>query len=587
MISQNSIDEVRLRTDIVEIISETVPLKNAGRNFKGLCPFHSEKTPSFVVSPDKQIFHCFGCGEGGNVFSFAMKSEGMSFIEAVRKFANRAGVKLPDETKEDRSEREDILDANQKAQDFFCEALNSTQGERARRYLAGRELGKNAIERFGVGFAPPGEKLLELRLKKEGLQTDVLEKAGLIVRGKGGEWYGKFRSRIMFPIHNLQGRIIGFGGRTLDDGGIPKYLNSPDTPVFRKGNVLYGLNFARRSLVEKGKAILCEGYLDVIRLNSVGIENSVAALGTSFTGRQADLLNRYVREVLVALDADPAGQNATLRALQIFIEKGVGVRVMVIPQGHDPDSYIRESGAEGFNKLIENAQSFLDFQLNLLVKRHGINSEAGRSTVIEEMEKTISKIGLQVERDLAVKKLQNVIGVSEKALRGDLVRGIKKDVKSTSHKNGEDKQSLSALRERWLLAALLRKGELVPKVKEILSEDIFKVEALKNVIHWLYSLEPEELKDISGSVGRNADSDLQKILADLLMEPSVRKGKEEQLIRDCVNGIRKTWMEEKKQSLLNELNEAEKQKEDTTVIQEKIFNLKNEIRTIQGALLSS
>ena len=392
----------------------------------------------------------------------------------------------------------------------------------------------------------------------------------------------------MFPIHNLQGRIVGFGGRSLDDRGIPKYLNSPDTPVFRKGTVLYGLALARRSIVEKGCAILCEGYLDVIRLRSAGIENAVAALGTSFTERQADLLNRYAKEVLVALDADPAGQNATLRALQIFIEKGIGVRVMVIPDGHDPDSLLRQEGRDAFEAVIADAQPFVDFQLNLLVKKHGIDRASGRAAVIEAMEKTISKIKLQVERDLAVKKLQNVLGVSEQALRGDLVRGIKKERgRAADNFIKKDVQNTETLRERWLLAALLRKGELVSRVKEILPEAVFKDEQYRTVIRWLYALQADELKNISGALGNNDDTGLQKVVADLLMEPSVRKGKEEQLIRDCVNGIRKSWMEEKKQDLINELTEAERQKKDTSAIQEKILNLKNEIRTMQGAWLSS
>jgi len=349
-------ERIRDATDIVQLIGERVELRRSGRSFKGLCPFHTEKTPSFTVTPDRQIWHCFGCSRGGDVFAFVMETDKVTFPEALRLLADRAGIELP---KQERVPGEEIFDrlyqANALARDFFRASLQAGGAARARAYLAGRGFEDPWLTRFEIGWAPEGWDGLLTALSKL-LPTGVMEQAGLIVRrGDGSGHYDRFRNRILFPVATGAGKIAGFGARAIVEEDTPKYLNSPETPVFRKGRLLYGLPVARQSIRERREAIVSEGYLDVIRLHASGFTNAVSTCGTALTPDQARLLARLQVDVLLLYDGDDAGVRAADRGLDPLLQAGVNVRVLLLPGGEDPDSFLRKEGAGALKERLESA----------------------------------------------------------------------------------------------------------------------------------------------------------------------------------------------------------------------------------------
>ena len=363
-IPNDFVDEVRSRFDIVELVAEYVQLKRSGRNHFGFCPFHGEKTPSFSVSQDKQIFHCFGCGEGGNVFSFLMKMDGLTFPEAVKELAERTGLALPQAAAE--PGREQTLSVNKRlrscldwAYKYYLHMLGRPEAAEAVRYLRQRGLTAEIIERFGIGYAPDSWDAISQFLKKKGYSEQEMFQAGLLSTSER-KTYDKFRNRIIFPIHNQRGEIIAFGGRVLGDG-MPKYLNSPETPLFDKGKNLYALHLARESIRKKKQAVIFEGYMDVIAAHQAGVTQAVASLGTSLTEAQARLLRNQADDVVIVYDADAAGQAATWRGLGILRQAGCLVKVGRLPAGLDPDDYVRKFGGESFQRdIVDGAQLLVD-----------------------------------------------------------------------------------------------------------------------------------------------------------------------------------------------------------------------------------
>ena len=355
-ISEEILEKIKSQNDIVDVISERVRLKKAGRNFTGLCPFHNEKTPSFSVSQEKQIYKCFGCGEAGNVISFVMKDKNLPFIEAVKYLANRANIPLKlgnGEQSQSNRKKELLYKVNVEAAKFFFSNLMNNQN--AKEYFLNRGIKEETIKKFGLGYANDSWNSLMFYLRKKGINDGLLEEAGLIsVNKEKGRKYDRFRNRVMFPVFDYQGKVIGFGGRVLDDSK-PKYLNSPETLVFQKGTNLYGLNFALKHNMSERYFVIVEGYMDLISLHQYGITNVVASLGTALTINQARLLKRYADKVVISYDADLAGQMATLRGLEILRTAGFDVRVLSIPQGKDPDEYVRSNGREAFLKSIPSS----------------------------------------------------------------------------------------------------------------------------------------------------------------------------------------------------------------------------------------
>jgi len=370
----SSLEEIKNRIDIVEMISEYISLKKAGHNWKGLCPCHSEKTPSFMVNPSKQIYRCFGCGNGGDIFTFVMQHENVEFKEALRILAKKAGVtlRMSRETAGRAGEKETILKINNQALTFFQQNLKKSPNAGA--YLKKRGIGTEAQEHFSLGYAPKSWEDLKKHLEGKGVKTESLLKAGLVTKGDKG-LYDKFRNRIIFPIFSLQGEVIAFGGRVMDSSE-PKYLNSPETPLFNKGRVLYGFNLAKKHLKDTGNVLLMEGYLDVITAHSFGFRNAVAPLGTAFTSDQGKLIKRFTDNVVIVFDSDQAGVKAAKSASVVFFGSGLDVKVLFLPEKEDPDSFLKKNGKESFSVLLENPLSIIDFILRQKKDKRLIAREA-------------------------------------------------------------------------------------------------------------------------------------------------------------------------------------------------------------------
>jgi len=426
-ISEDKISEIKNTVDIVDIISDVVTLKKAGKNYIGLCPFHSEKTPSFTVSPEKKIFHCFGCQAGGNVFTFIMKNEGISFPEAVRIIAAKCGINIPaqrlsQDQKRKISEREKLLDVNRQAMNYFCNILlSNSAGKTAEEYLKKRKITKDIIKDFALGYAQEGwDNLISYFFRKK-ISPSLLEKSGLIIpRRKANGFYDRFRGRIIFPIFNISSQVIGFGGRVMDDSDPKnaKYLNSPETPVYTKSNSLYGLNRAKDKLRELKTVFVVEGYFDLLALHQHNIVNSVATLGTSLTAEHVRLIRGYIGKtgkVILVYDSDDAGLKAAYRSIEIFDKGYVDAKIMVLPDGYDPDSYLFKFGQKSFLEEYSKAKSIMAFLIDFSEKKHGDSIE-GKIQIISDMKKPLSDINDSVARSLYVKELAERLNIDESAI---------------------------------------------------------------------------------------------------------------------------------------------------------------------------
>ena len=431
------VDKVRESSDIFSVVSKYVPLKKKGNKYWGCCPFHNEKTPSFSVSPEKGFFYCFGCHAGGNIFKFISLIENISYFEAIKLQAERLGIEMPRSKKnksKEQLEREQqeklLIKINTLAKDFFHNCLvMTTYGETGRKYLQSRGISKETIEDFSLGFAPDSwDALSKALVKKKGMQPDKLIEAGLSARRKNdSSIYDKFRNRVMIPIADLYGSIVAFGGRILDESKsnneqfqAPKYLNSPETLIFNKGNLLFGLNKAAQEIRKLDYAIIVEGYMDVISVYSAGIKNVVASLGTAFTEEQAKLLTRYTRKIYFCYDSDEAGQKATIRALPIMLSTGAEIRVIIIPDGKDPDEYIRKHGAAAFRELITRAVSIIDYRLNYVLSHNDCNSSEGRINALRQLLPILKSIQDLAQQNEYVKQIARTLFINEDVVLAEL-----------------------------------------------------------------------------------------------------------------------------------------------------------------------
>lgn len=421
------LEQVRAANDIVDVISEYFPLKRAGRNFKARSPFTDEKTPSFMVSPEKQIFHCFSTGKGGDVFGFLMQYENLSFPEALRKLAERAHIQLPEKqagARRDRPETEKIYDIYRYAAEYYAGILkHPEQGKAARKYLGERGFDQAIVDEFQLGWAPDAWQGLYEFLSKKGIPEDLLVKSRLVNKSDKGRVYDVFRGRLMFPIFNLQGKVVAFGGRILGQGEGPKYLNSPENPIFVKRRELFGLHSAKKFL--KGdlpRILVVEGYFDYLRLHQKGFQYSVATLGTALTEEHVSVLKRFVQDVIVIYDGDKAGESASLRGLEVFIEGGLNVKLIQMPEGSDPDDFLAVQGPEAFQKLLDGALDFFDYKLRILTKRYNRNDSAGLVKISQEALDTLHKIKNPVLLDRYLRQLAQTLGVDENSLRTEMQR---------------------------------------------------------------------------------------------------------------------------------------------------------------------
>lgn len=432
-VSPATLEQIRHASDIVDVIGSYLPLKRAGANFTTLCPFHKEKSPSFNVNPHKQIFHCFGCHKGGDVFRFVQDYENLSFPEAIRRLAERAGIVLEFDPNPERDKtraiKETLLQMHEQiAQRWQAALANDAAGQPARDYLAKRGVSAEAVKLFRLGFAPEAWDDTVNWAKSKNYDLATVEQGGLIIRKEGAErYYDRFRGRLMFPICDEQGRVIGFSGRVLDpEAKAAKYVNSPETPIFTKGKVMFGLDKSKRALLDANSVVVCEGQLDLIACYMAGVHNIVAPQGTAFTSEHARTLKRYVEEVVLCFDSDVAGQNAAIRVLDDLLASGLAIRVATVPAPHDPDSFIKERGGEAFKELLARAEGFFDFYLKHLCATHDAATDKGRLAILSAMAEAVNKTGNQVLADTYAQQTALRLAVSPDAVRAEFKKAGRK-----------------------------------------------------------------------------------------------------------------------------------------------------------------
>ena len=478
--SDEIIEEVRSRNDIVEVISAYVKLQKKGSSYFGLCPFHNEKSPSFSVSRQKQMYYCFGCGAGGNVFTFLMEYENYSFVEALRYLADRAGVDLPEqEYSEAERRRADekavLLEIHKRAAQFYYVQLKSSQGEQAMAYLRGRQLGDDTIKAFGLGYSSKFSNTLYQFLKSKGYADDMLAKSGLITMDEKHGPHDKFWNRVMFPIMDANNRVIGFGGRVMGDAK-PKYLNSPETLIFDKSRNLYGLNRARTT--RKSYFLLCEGYMDVISLHQAGFTNAVASLGTALTAGHASLIKRYVQEVYLTYDSDDAGTRAALRALPILKDAGITAKIIRMEPYKDPDEFIKNLGAEAFEERIEEARNGFMFSLEILEKDYDLKSPEGKTGFLNEAARRLGRFEEEIERNNYIEAVAEKYHTGYEELRrlvGKMAvrEGLAKPVQRPKTAGAKEKEDGIRKSQKILLTWLVSDERIFGQIKDYISPEDF------------------------------------------------------------------------------------------------------------------
>lgn len=557
-IPEEKISEIKNAADIVDIVSESVLLKKAGKNYIGLCPFHSEKTPSFTVSPDKQIFHCFGCGTGGNVFSFLMKQEGLSFPEAARHLAKRYGVDVPDrplspEQKKKISERESLLDINRRAGGFYHQALkNSTAGQKARSYLSKRGISQKIIDDFKLGYAQDGWDHLLRFFTENRISSGLLEKSGLIIarKNKSGH-YDRFRNRVIFPIFDVNMQVIGFGGRVLDDA-LPKYLNSPETVLYNKSRSLYGIHRAKDRCRATGTVFIVEGYLDLLALHQHGIENSVATLGTALTADHVKLLTRYARRMILVYDSDEAGIRSAQRCIATFWKEHVDFRredvfsedkadthILVLPAGHDPDSYIFEYGPESFLEAASGSPGIITFLIDCAVRQHGLTTE-GKIRIMSELQQPLAAINDPIAQAIYIQQLAERIGIAESAVLerirtvaarkpGAKTFAVQKDAPSgtlpktgqaasVAGAKGSPEVNIAIRFERQIITMMLQFPDILPEINRLNVLKYFENDDLESIGNMILKFNPTTADQVSELISRIENEAQQILIASLAME---------------------------------------------------------------------
>ncbi|TDO84470.1 DNA primase [Halanaerobium saccharolyticum] len=457
--SDEFINEVKENVDIVDLVSDYLELKKSGNRYKGLCPFHSEKTPSFFVNPDNNFYHCFGCGAGGDTINFVMEIENLTFVESLKMLAERTGMELPDMSNQQRQHykvREQLFSLNNLAARFYNYLLTETEmGKEAFNYLKERGFNETDIETFNLGYAADEWQLLLNFLQKKGFSVDLIKKAGLISEGKNNSHYDKFRNRVIFPIFNNRGEVIAFGGRILDraDNYGPKYLNSPETPIFSKKKNLYGLHLAKDLIREQNSCIIMEGYTDVIQAHKNGFKNSIASLGTAFTEEQAKLIKRYAENAYIAYDADTAGNKATLRGLDILSRTGINVRVIQLEEGSDPDQLLKNAGEAAFNSLIEDAVNLIDFKINMIIKNKNLSEPGVRKKVLRSIVELLSEVEDNLEREIYIERAAAKTRFKADVLAEEVEKEFKK-IKSRNYQRNREKQDKQVEKEFDLYSQL-------------------------------------------------------------------------------------------------------------------------------------
>ena len=565
--SEEIIDEVRQSNDIVDVISQYVHLKRSRRNYFGLCPFHNEKSPSFSVSPDKQIFHCFGCGVGGNVFTFLMKIEGIGFVEAVQMLAERANIQLPTlENREDAAKealKSKVYKVNEFTAEYYHQNLYKPTSKMAQEYVKKRKLSNDTLKSFRIGFSGKFDELYK-ELKKQGFGNQEILESGLVNKNDRGEYIDRYRNRLMFPICDARGRVIAFGGRVLDDSK-PKYINSPENIVYSKGRHLFGLNVAKKSNEIKKRILIVEGYMDVISLHQRGITNVVAPLGTALTQAQGWLLRRNSEQVVLSFDSDEAGLKAKIRAMDILQDMGCDVRVLQMEGAKDPDEYIIKYGNARFNVLVENALSVIEFKVKLLKQDLNLENTSDKIKFLNEIAKIIAKVDNTIEREVYIEKIAKQYDISKEAIYAEVnkltyanssgEKILERPRPVVVHKPvSEVKVSEATKRRENTIISILLMGDLniYKIIKQNISVENLKDPINKEIIQKLYE-EFENgnsnINSIIDSLSEEAQSRITEIMAEDYEIDNVEKA-----IDDILQNYERESLNERKIEILNLLS---------------------------------
>jgi DNA primase len=574
-ISEGKIAEIKERARIVEVISDYVSLKKSGKNYLGLCPFHSERTPSFTVNEEKGIFHCFGCGAGGNIFNFLMRANHLNFPEAVKELAKRYGVALPkrelsEEEKRRRSLKARLFEINEMAAEYYHQLLVSQkEGEEGRRYLVKRGISEEIIAEHRLGFAPAAWDSLALFLQDKGVPSNLAEDLGLIIPRKEGmatggrpSFYDRFRRRVIFPIINEGGQVSGFGGRTIDNATAssgqvpPKYMNSPESPIYSKGQMLYGLNVAKGSIREQGRALIVEGYMDLLSLHQEGIRNVVASLGTALTPAQVSLLGRYTREAVLVFDADESGKKATQRSLELFLQEGVSARVVSLPSGFDPDSFIRQEKRAGFERVLAHALPVVEYILEQAMRRHATETVEGKVRAVRELIPSLNRLKDPIEQNLYIDRVASRLGLKESQIRAQL-RG--RMAQADEAGTPPQRTSRGPAHERLLLQLMLMRHQVIPAVQEVMGKEGFSDPRHKKLAGELMTLwEGEKKLDVQELFRRVGDDQVKDLISELLLaEESVIDA--DRMLQDCLRKVKLSRIHQDIQHVDEEIRQRSQQ----------------------------
>ena len=576
LIPEEVITQVLERTDIVETIGLYIPVKSVGRNFKASCPFHNEKTASFTISPDKQIFRCFGCGVAGNIFTFVMKQEHLDFPEAVRMLAAKANVHIPEN--QERNEgfknlRQQVFQVNKLAAEYFYKNLLSDKSENsayARQYLKKRSFTLDTVNQFRLGLALDSwDGLLEY-MKTKGVALSLMEKAGLIIQRNNGEgYYDRFRNRIIFPIMDARGNYCAFGARVLEglvksgEKVSAKYINSPETVVYTKGKHLYGFYWAKQDIAQNNAAIIVEGYTDCLMPYQAGAKNIVASLGTALTVDQIRLLRRYTKNIYLLFDMDTAGESAMLRSIDILIEEGMNVFVANLDEGEDPDSFIRQNGLESFHKRINESQDFFDYKLDVLKRRYDVKSVADKAQVSQEMITTITKFSNAIVQSEYTKRLARDLNIGEQDIKIELKKAGNNisDRKFPEH-NLNKVQPLNVKMKEvdlGILKLLLTDESFITATQEATELSDFQDEKIRNVISKLYDWVDQGKEITVGNlINSFGDEETQQMIASLAIDDKCISGNKEKMHQDYLNRIKQDKLKIKMKMLQEQISMAER-----------------------------
>jgi len=565
-LSEEKISEIRDRASILEVVSDYVSLKKTGRNHKGLCPFHSEKTPSFMVNEEKQIFHCFGCGEGGDVFAFLMKTGHFSFPEAAEELSKRYGIKLlrrelsPLQKKE-MAKREVLFRINQLASDYFHDLLTQKrEGEVGRKYLSQRSVSEQMINEHRLGYSPERWDGLVQHLIEKKVPLEPAWELGLILPKKKEGWYDAFRKRIIFPIFDLHQRVVGFGGRLVGEGQ-PKYINSSESSLYHKGEVLYGLQAARRYVSERDGVIIVEGYFDLLTLHQYGLKHSVAMLGTALTAQHIRTLRRYTKNVITVFDPDPAGIQATLRTLPLLLEEEVTGKTVLLPKGEDPDTFLKKGNLEGFEKRLAEAIPLIDFFFEGLMKTHDPKSIDGKVSIAKEGMAMIRRIPEKIRKDFYVRVLAERLDLKESVLY-EMIRSTPTERTRPAEglKKRPPEESLPKS-EEIVVRLMVHHPELIPTLSQERLWDHFESLTLRKIGEDLERLYQKRGSLDLPSVIETLDEGLKAKVREMVFHAGAPEGDLKKMLTDCIQKIHERKFKKDQQDRIRKIREVEKQKE--------------------------